>query len=582
MGRALIEWQWINNRRTWYSNVMEHGFSVFVGNTKEIENLYQFIAQDSYMKCSMQVDRSENGFSRLLISEGWLDRDISGMVDNLEYLLCRKGKYGDGDLCYSAMGSKEVTRDYFDREWEPLEDWALTFVKEIDMDGGFTIRLKDGTQKSGYEVTNIAMFDDIAEKGLTLAKLIELCSQDRSQKEKKEFATEFAKEIGSIDNVAEILLSYRSATKNIENKYLTSIEDMASLMFAKTVLREDTSRIYDFANMRMTESTKKVLTTVKNPLKGQLEYVSMVVEDVPSSEIAIRGIVQDNLSEFLFETKDGKAICELCLSNIETVVIPDTVPQTGEKILQIGEGCFKNGSFVKKIIIPSTVTVFGADCFAGAKKLVTIEYQGMEGEEDIVLQKKGKLIAMLTLKSEIQLDDAIESIGKNAFAGCPKLKSITLNSSVQMHNEALCSCKSLKKVILVEGNGEINIKALEKAGIEELILPDGRVAKASNKFLCDSVENMVEDSTKENMVRVENPADAGPKLYVKVKFADNRSYAYFCEFKVQPGDKVFVGGKKAGESGEIVEIIPSHPNARAAMYTLSVEKAFNVTYVEKV
>lgn len=245
------------------------------------------------MKSLMQVDRSENGFSRLLISEGWLDRDISGMVDNLEYLLCRKGKYGDGDLCYSAMGSKEVTRDYFDREWEPLEDWAVTFVKEIDVEGTVTICLKGGTQEKRYSVTDVAIFDEIAETGLTLAKLIELCSQGRSKKEKKEFAAEFAKEIGSMDNVAEILLSYRSATKNIEDKYLTSIEDKASLMFAKTVLREDTSRVYDFANMRMTESTKKVLTTVKNPLKGELEYVSMVVEDVPSSEIAIRGIVQD-------------------------------------------------------------------------------------------------------------------------------------------------------------------------------------------------------------------------------------------------------------------------------------------------
>lgn len=60
----------------------------------------------------------------------------------------------------------------------------------------------------------------------------------------------------------------------------------------------------------------------------------------------------------------------------------------------------------------------------------------------------------------------------------------------------------------------------------------------------------------------------------------SKSYTYFCNYKVEVGDKVFVEGKKAGEPGEVVEIIAVHPSGRAAQYTLFVKEAFNVSVEE--
>ena len=42
--------------------------------------------------------------------------------------------------------------------------------------------------------------------------------------------------------------------------------------------------------------------------------------------------------------------------------------------------------------------------------------------------------------------------------------------------------------------------------------------------------------------------------YVKVKFADGKSYRYCCRQKVEIGDRAMVSGSRRGEVGVIVEI----------------------------
>lgn len=74
----------------------------------------------------------------------------------------------------------------------------------------------------------------------------------------------------------------------------------------------------------------------------------------------------------------------------------------------------------------------------------------------------------------------------------------------------------------------------------------------------------------------ETPAEPGPELYVKVRFDDNKSFAYFCSFVVTVGDKVTVQGKRAGETGIIAEIMDEYPTGRAAMYTLQVTSASHI------
>ena len=83
-----------------------------------------------------------------------------------------------------------------------------------------------------------------------------------------------------------------------------------------------------------------------------------------------------------------------------------------------------------------------------------------------------------------------------------------------------------------------------------------------------------------NVSRVETPAKLHwCQLYIKVRFENNKSYSYFCNYDVNVGDKVFVPGKMAGQPGEVIDVSTSSPSGTKAAYTLSVEKAFNVTEV---
>lgn len=63
---------------------------------------------------------------------------------------------------------------------------------------------------------------------------------------------------------------------------------------------------------------------------------------------------------------------------------------------------------------------------------------------------------------------------------------------------------------------------------------------------------------------------AGERLYIKVKFENGKAYRYFCNYKVNIGDTVFVQGKLAGQEGTVAEIIDSQPTGQAEAYTLYV------------
>lgn len=64
---------------------------------------------------------------------------------------------------------------------------------------------------------------------------------------------------------------------------------------------------------------------------------------------------------------------------------------------------------------------------------------------------------------------------------------------------------------------------------------------------------------------------ADSRLYIKVKFENGKSYRYFCEYKVDIGDTVFVPGKMDGQPGTVVEILNTQPTGQAEAYTLYVK-----------
>lgn len=664
------------------------GFLVMSGPVESIKNIAKEL-EESIGKNKVKVETTEGGkYARLDLSEDLWDVSLEFYMDKYPevegYLSHGEDSRGRCDTLYSASGKKTVETDMLyihsngQIEKDMISDWELAMYFEGSTEQSLLVITKDGEKHKYNPRSNANLektLDSLKKEGLTIGFLAEVCCPYVVKNKKKEFIDSFVKEIPSAKDVAQIVLTKSVLSRDKLQSIVDKIEDKSKIYLIKAYVITDTERIYDVNSNTVTE-TVKIYANLYEENKGY--DITEISEGKPVSE-AIAGVDSSTGVEFAFGKKDKKASCNVCLTDDEEIEIPELEPTTGAKVVEIGSGCFKNCPSVKKIIIPSSITIFDEGCFAGPKKLSSLVFlANKDGSEDYINVNGNKITTLVTLKADYSVPKEIKTVKNNAFSACPKLKSVTLHSGVSLLNDALCSCKSLKTVVLDEGVTSINVTSLEKAGIKELVLVDGTVIKFADKYMYGCIEqgdsvsfsyakaaklikkasteankykialellqNHVEEvkedvsvlmdiairycigkgdsetltqlfdmkldcnldfvtlselanrsgaaevaalilsqsgsSPKKNVIRKETPAEAGPELYIKVCFEDNKSYSYFCSFKVKPGDKVFVGGKKAGEPGEVLEILSGSPVGRAAMYTLAVEKAFNIETVE--
>ncbi len=662
------------------------GFAVYAGPVEIIKNIEQEF-KDSGDGASIELTCSNRGkYARLYTSIWWGYGSLMEKYPEVEcYVSEGEGKYGGCNTYYSPMGDSKVGEpDIIYRHssgaWEKdtLSPWEEAMFIGESSEQSLTIVMSNGTEYN-YSVRSKAnmlkTFDALKKGGLTVGFLADICCPYVANNKKKEFIDSFVKKISSAKEIAKVHCTSSTISRSTMEKIADKLSDVTLGCLIQAYAIVDVDRIYDFTENNVTEVTNisaNLYTTGEGYKNVKIDEGKPVVEKIV-------GIDESSGAEFAFGKKDKNAIANVCLTDAEEIVIPETDPSTGNKVVEIGTGCFKNCPSVKKIVVPATVKTFNEGCFTGPKKLTSITFQANEdGSEDYADIARNKVSTYVTLKTEYILPDDVKTIGNKAFAACTKLKKVVIHPEADLLNESLCGCKSLKTLSLAKGVTSINVTALEKAAIKELELSDGSLIKFTDKYMYSCIEqkdgisfsyekaakmikkasteanrfkiavNLLEAHgeevkteisalmdiairycigksdaetltkllnlkldydldfseladlanrigsadvsalilsksgtvTKKNVVKKETPAEAGPKLYIKVRFEDNKAYSYFCSFKVKPGDKVFVGGKKSGEPGEVLEILNSFPTGRAAMYTLAVEKAFNVETVE--
>ena len=423
-----------------------------------------------------------------------------------------------------------------------------------------------------------------------------------------------------------------------------------------------------------------------DPSAEKYELINIEIKNPTEIIEQIVGLAAAEHVDILYKPS-GKTgcTCTKCLSDFETIRVPDEID--GLKVTEIGDGCFEKLVNVKKVILPCTVKSIGKGAFAGCKKLASVVYaDNPDTKDDFIICDKEKLVTLITNKSSYVIPDTVIEIGENAFSNCVKLKSVILRPGMKrLLNDSLAECKPLKTIDLSNNPDDINITALEKGGIKEVILPTGKSVEIYDKYMfgcfsytpdgmtfsyqtvakkfslagsesvkykiaIDLIENHIQEinenailpviefavkhtigsgdaeklsrlleleissklnysdlvkqanrcgnseisamvlaksgqsgDNKKTVIRHETPAESlsgKKKLYIKVHFENNKAYSYFCKFKVNEGDKVFVPGKMAGMPGEVIKIMKDFPSGRAAAYTLEVTEAFNVRLEE--
>ena len=214
----------------------------------------------------------------------------------------------------------------------------------------------------------------------------------------------------------------------------------------------------------------------------KLEQVSF-----PASLTSIDGCAFENCTALTAVTLPkrltelGNDVFENC-SALKSVWIPKSLTN----INGFGDGCFAgctaltditfetgitkiadhqfDGSPIKSITIPGTVTTIGSSAFSGCANLTAIDLPTSVTQIDAYAFSSTGLTA-------VTLPKHLRKLGLSAFSGCTALKSVFIPLSLQNTSNPFRNCKALTDVTFEDGRTELPDTLLEDSGIRQFTVP---------------------------------------------------------------------------------------------------------------
>lgn len=225
--------------------------------------------------------------------------------------------------------------------------------------------------------------------------------------------------------------------------------------------------------------------------------------------------------------EDGNARIVSYNGSASEVSIPAEID--GHPVTAIGENAFHYLDGVKKILIPSSITLIEANPFSGCEALTEFEVDkeqesfaaingalfekssrsliacpgGFSGTFEVpegILSIGDYAFEECALLEDVRIPDTVTSIGKGAFSSCYALASITIPESVmklgegafydceslyevdmpdsdsaaikEISDSLFCGCGSLYSIALPPSVTRIGENAFSYTGLSELMLPD--------------------------------------------------------------------------------------------------------------
>ena len=225
-------------------------------------------------------------------------------------------------------------------------------------------------------------------------------------------------------------------------QYLSSMFEVGGIKYVPVNISERTCDAIDCIynesaaniNILSTVNYKKVSFTVKT-LQSYLSYKNDYLENL---KIDFNGEMSD-------------AVFKGC-SNLKTVTF-------GEETISIGEGAFSGCSGLSSITIGSGVTSIGINAFSACSGLTAvhisdvaawcgISFSGSDAYSN-PLYNAHHLFLNGTEVKDLVIPNSVTSIGGSAFSGCSGLTSVTIpNSVTSIGSGAFCYCSDLTTVTI--------------------------------------------------------------------------------------------------------------------------------------
>ena len=157
------------------------------------------------------------------------------------------------------------------------------------------------------------------------------------------------------------------------------------------------------------------------------------------------------MHDFTFKTiDDGTYMLIWYDGDEEKVEIPDTY--YGMPVRVIGDGIFKNKTWVRHVVIPEGVMELGGFVFDGCSDIETVELPNS-------LISMWQYAFVRSGFKELVIPENVKSIIPFTFSECRKLEKVTiLHKDPKIFSNAFKDCESLKELV-VRGTPTIDINA---------------------------------------------------------------------------------------------------------------------------
>ena len=167
------------------------------------------------------------------------------------------------------------------------------------------------------------------------------------------------------------------------------------------------------------------------------------------------------MQDFLFKTiVDGTYMVIWYDGDEETVEIPDTY--YGMPVRVIGDGVFKNKTWVKHVVIPENVMELGGFVFDGCENIETVSLpESLISIWQYAFVRSGF--------RELVIPEGVKNIIPFTFSECRKLERVTLlHEDVKIFSNAFRDCENLRELI-VRGTPSIDPNAFSGSAATPLI-----------------------------------------------------------------------------------------------------------------
>lgn len=195
-----------------------------------------------------------------------------------------------------------------------------------------------------------------------------------------------------------------------------------------------------------TEIVSEITTSITVITESQVEYV-------------------DNTELFEFKNINGEIVISEYIGNEQNIIIPSETAD-GKTVERIAKEAFM-GTNIENVIIPDTITQIGTAAFMDCTSLKTVEMT--TGVKEI----KGEAFKNCISLEKIVLSEELESIRWETFKGCTSLNNVIVPDSVTYIREfAFDGCSSLTDITIGENMWGINVTSFDNTPIKEQILND--------------------------------------------------------------------------------------------------------------